>query len=289
MRDKCRQIEVSLEHQRRSEELAAMQAEYNEIIHKLMQMKTESHAQSDMEKQKNKLELEEAKLLEKIRIKKGICGGRVEDPEYLKSLVRLNWVVDMIEDTKASIKAMERAVNQAHSDKMDEINKILFDIWHNVYSGSDIDYIRINASAPRKNGDGFGYSIMMHKNGQLMDMKGRCSMGQKVLASLIIRMALAEAFSASSHILALDEPTTNLDRTHILNLAEAINEIIKRGEKSQLQLIIISHDLEFISMLNKHTNEYYDISRNSKNFSQIQKKDISELQQSDYIRLENFD
>jgi DNA repair exonuclease SbcCD ATPase subunit len=32
---------------------------------------------------------------------------------------------------------------------------------------------------------------MMQKNGQMIEMKGRCSMGQKVLASLIIRMALA--------------------------------------------------------------------------------------------------
>jgi DNA repair protein RAD50 len=56
---------------------------------------------------------------------------------------------------------------------------------------------------------------MMQKNNQLIEMKGRCSMGQKVLASIIIRMALAEAFSASTHILALDEPTTNLDKIHI--------------------------------------------------------------------------
>ena len=46
-------------------------------------------------------------------------------------------------------------------------------------------------------------------------MKGRCSMGQKVLASIIIRLALAEVFSINCGILALDEPTTNLDRGHI--------------------------------------------------------------------------
>jgi DNA repair protein RAD50 len=52
-----------------------------------------------------------------------------------------------------------------------------------------------------------------------MDMRGRCSAGQKVLASLIIRLALAETFSATCGIIALDEPTTNLDRsaTHPAN------------------------------------------------------------------------
>lgn len=73
---------------------------------------------------------------------------------------------------------------------MDQINKILFDIWQGVYHAKDIEFIRINSVSEKKN-SGFGYSIMMQKNNQLIEMKGRCSMGQKVLASLIIRMALA--------------------------------------------------------------------------------------------------
>jgi DNA repair protein RAD50 len=60
-----------------------------------------------------------------------------------------------------------------------------------VYHAKDIDYIRINSVAEKRNNSGFGYSIMMQKNGQILEMKGRCSMGQKVLASLVIRMALA--------------------------------------------------------------------------------------------------
>jgi len=42
-------------------------------------------------------------------------------------------------------------------------------------------------------------------------VQGRCSAGQKVLASLLIRLALAETFCADCGVLALDEPTTNLD------------------------------------------------------------------------------
>lgn len=47
-----------------------------------------------------------------------------------------------------------------------------------------------------------------------MDMKGRCSMGQKLLASIVIRLSLAEAFGYNCGMLALDEPTTNLDKNH---------------------------------------------------------------------------
>lgn len=46
----------------------------------------------------------------------------------------------------------------------------------------------------------------------------------QVLASLIIRMALAEAFSSKCGVLALDEPTTNLDEDNIASLSDTILE-----------------------------------------------------------------
>lgn len=87
-----------------------------------------------------------------------------------------------------------------------------------------------------------------------LEMRGRCSAGQKVcyvivgiaipsiifyyhfynliklelfarfqvLASLIIRLALAETFCLNCGILALDEPTTNLDGPNSESLAAAI-------------------------------------------------------------------
>jgi hypothetical protein len=53
--------------------------------------------------------------------------------------------------------------------------------------------------------------VVMVNGGVELDMRGRCSAGQKVLACLIIRLALAETFCLNCGILALDEPTTNLD------------------------------------------------------------------------------
>ena len=61
-----------------------------------------------------------------------------------------------------------------------------------------------------------------------MEMRGRCSAGQKVLASLIIRLALAETFSANCGIIALDEPTTNLDRDNIESLARELGDLVNR-------------------------------------------------------------
>lgn len=92
----------------------------------------------------------------------------------------------------------------------------------------------------------FNYKVVQIKNGIELDMRGRCSAGQKVnilflyicnviliihctlkvLACLIIRMALAETFSKNCGILALDEPTTNLDEYNIQSLAESLSQYI---------------------------------------------------------------
>lgn len=64
--------------------------------------------------------------------------------------------------------------------------------------------------------------VIMVKGDTELDMRGRCSAGQKVLASLVIRLALAETFCLNCGILALDEPTTNLDRYNVESFANAL-------------------------------------------------------------------
>ena len=77
-----------------------------------------------------------------------------------------------------------------------------------------------------------------------LDMRGRCSAGQKVLASIIIRLALAETFCLTSGLLALDEPTTNLDSENMEGLAHALTDIIKWVGLGRSPLERIEHTLD---------------------------------------------
>ena len=70
----------------------------------------------------------------------------------------------------------------------------------------------------------------------------------KVLASILIRLALAECFGANCGMIALDEPTTNLDAENAEALAAALNRIIEyRKSQSNFQLIVITHDEKFLT------------------------------------------
>lgn len=90
----------------------------------------------------------------------------------------------------------------------------------------------------------------MEKDQVEMDMRGRCSAGQKVLASIIIRLALSDSFGHNCGIIALDEPTTNLDKENIASLAQSLVTIIdERKQSGNFQLIVITHDETFLREL----------------------------------------
>ncbi|TMS32344.1 hypothetical protein L596_000196 [Steinernema carpocapsae] len=87
-----------------------------------------------------------------------------------------------------------------------------------------------------------------------VEMRDHCSAGQEVLASILIRIALAAVFAERCSILALDEPRTNLNVDKVETLAEMLVDLIKirimdSQHKNGFQLIFITHDLRLVEHL----------------------------------------
>jgi DNA repair protein RAD50 len=142
-----------------------------------------------------------------------------------------------------------------HSIKIADINKIIRELWTLTYKGEDIYNIELvsgqdGAGAASKAAKSYNYRVVMSKGNTQMDMRGRCSAGQRVLASIVIRLALAETFCLNCGVMALDEPTTNLDFENKKGLALALAQIIAtRAAQHNFQLVIITHDEEFVHMM----------------------------------------
>lgn len=172
---------------------------------------------------------------------------------------------------------MEKAMIRYQQSKMMRINAIIRDMWRNIYRGNDIEYIEVETSADEENyitgkRRSYSYRVLQCKNGFKSQMRGSCSAGQRVLACLIVRIALAETFSSNCGVLTLDEPTTNLDKENILALVESLNTLIEdRSPNGGLQLVVITHDNHFIDTLGSF-NTYYAVGRNSSGISEITKK-----------------
>jgi len=185
------------------------------------------------------------------------------DAEHREKLIEHKTVQMAVEDLNRYYKALNAALMRFHETKMADINKSITELWNKTYKGSDIDGIQIKTEDEGQTADGRRkqtYRVVMRKGDTTLDMRGRCSAGQKMLASLVIRLALAETFCINCGIMTLDEPTTNLDRANIESLATAINEIIKnRRQQANFQLIVITHDEEFVQMIGRSENcsSYY--------------------------------
>lgn len=107
----------------------------------------------------------------------------------------------------------------------------------------------------------YNYRVVMRKGDTPLDMRGRCSAGQKVLAAIVIRLALAETFCLNCGILALDEPTTNLDDANKAGLAHALARIIvSRSKQQNFQLLCITHDEDFVRMMSAELSGISDFS-----------------------------
>lgn len=142
------------------------------------------------------------------------------DTRYANLFIETKTLEIAIADLTDFNKTWGKAVMQMHSLMMTELNKIIKDLWFKTYKGGDIDYIAIKADSEQtaKNRS-FNYRVVMYQNENELDMRGRCSAGQKVLASIIIRLALAETFCVKCGFFTLDEPTTNLDKENVKSLA----------------------------------------------------------------------
>ena len=128
-----------------------------------------------------------------------------------------------VDDLEKYSGALDKAIVKFHQQKLQEINDIIKELWVKTYRGNDIETIEIRSDVENTRGNrSYNYRVVMVKNQCDLDMRGRCSAGQKVLASIIIRLALAETFCLNCGILALDEPTTNLDQANMESLAESL-------------------------------------------------------------------
>ncbi|KAI5150881.1 DNA repair protein RAD50 [Enteropsectra breve] len=194
---------------------------------------------------------------------------------YTKCFVDTRCYELSTDDLDKCIAGLEKAIILFHQSKIDEVNWSLKELWSKTYKGTDIEYIALKATVGETKS--YNYSLVMYKNSVEMEMRGRCSAGQKMIASILFRLALADSFSCSSisscDVLALDEPTTNLDKENIHALAVTLSELIK--DRPNIQLIVITHDEEFVDLLSREGLDfYYRLKRDSRGNSVVERQSV---------------
>ncbi|KAM8972941.1 DNA repair protein RAD50 [Pelodytes ibericus] len=295
IQERCLQDNLTL--RKRMEELKRVEHEREQLLKQMgqmqvMQMKTEHQeleGKIETLKTNHSLAIGRQRGFEDeiMRFKKELREPQYKDAEekHREMMIVMRTTELANKDLDIYYKTLDQAIMKFHSMKMEEINKIIRDLWRSTYRGQDIEYIEIRSDADESVSAAdkrrtYNYRVVMIKGDTALDMRGRCSAGQKVLASLIIRLALAETFCLNCGILALDEPTTNLDRENIESLAHALVEIIKsRSRQRNFQLLVITHDEDFVELLGRseYVENFYRIKKNMDQCSEIIKCSVSSL------------
>ncbi|CAN1193874.1 DNA repair protein RAD50 [Linum perenne] len=289
--DKCRRdIEDNINYRKTKADVELHTNEIESLEKTVLQIGTLSKFEADLEK----LLGERDRLLQEVSGCRGtmkvyetnVYNNKVDlerplykdiDKRYFDQLLELKTTEMANKDLDRYYSALDKALMRFHTMKMEEINKIIRELWQQTYRGQDIDYIRIHSDTEGSGTRSYSYKVLMQTGDTELEMRGRCSAGQKVLASLIIRLALAETFCLHCGILALDEPTTNLDGPNAESLAAALLRIMKdRKGQENFQLIVITHDERFAQMIGQrqHAERYYRVSKDDHQHSIIEAQEI---------------
>ncbi|XP_058201375.1 DNA repair protein RAD50 [Rhododendron vialii] len=287
-----RNIEDNLKYRKTRDEIDELTREIESLEEKMMKIGGVSTIEADLVK----LTQERDRLLSELNRCKGtmsvyqsnVSKNKVDlkqaqykdiDKRYYDQLIQLKTTEMANKDLDRYYNALDKALMRFHTMKMEEINKIIRELWQQTYRGQDIDYIFIHSDSEGAGTRSYSYRVLMQTGNAELEMRGRCSAGQKVLASLIIRLALAETFCLNCGILALDEPTTNLDGPNAESLAAALLRIMEdRKGQENFQLIVITHDERFAQLIGQrqHAERYYRVTKDDHQHSIIEAQEIFE-------------
>lgn len=285
-----RNIEDNLNYRKTKADITELTREIESLEHKILKFGGVSASENDL----MRVSQERERLLSELNRCQGtssvyqsnISKNKVDlkqvqykdiDKRYFDQMILLKTTEMANKDLDRYYNALDKALMRFHSMKMEEINKIIRELWQQTYRGQDIDYIRIHSDSEGAGTRSYSYKVVMQTGDTELEMRGRCSAGQKVLASLIIRLALAETFCLHCGILALDEPTTNLDGPNAESLAAALLRIMEdRKGQENFQLIVITHDERFAQLIGQrqHAERYYRVAKDDHQHSIIEVQEI---------------
>ena len=236
-------------------------------------------------------------FLNKLKIEKNLDIYKNIEKNFIKKKFEYIMAIQTQKEIENYYEALDQSLLKYHGKRMEEINKLINYYWSMTYKGNDIKYIEIRSDYEKiGKSRNYNYKIVFginrnynnnsRKNNnnnneeiEELDMRGRCSAGQKILASIIIRLALAETFCNNCGILCLDEPTTNLDEENSKSLAKSLRDIIQsRSDDQNFQLVVITHDPVFVDLLgNDYCDSYYYVDKDEEGHSRIQLKSINTI------------
>jgi len=181
--------------------------------------------------------------------------GRVKEYEFrlseaAKQKGEVQKLGKIIRDLKIFEKALQQTQVELRTEFIEAVNYTMNKLWNTLYPYQDFSGIRLST----EEGD---YVLQLkERSGLWVNVEGVASGGERSIACLALRIALALVLAPNLQMLVLDEPTANLDGNAIKELAATL-----RGRINEFigQTFLITHQAE---LENAVTGSLYKLERN---------------------------
>ena len=167
---------------------------------------------------------EREKRLEELRKEIEFLKKEFEEVKKLEKLIK---------DLKIFEKALKLTQEELRKDFVIAVNYHANNVWETLYPYRDFIGIRLAIE------EGDYVLQLQERSGRWVNVEGIASGGERSIACLALRIALSLALAPQLRLLVLDEPTHNLDRKAVEDLARTLRERV--GEFMD-QVFLITHD-----------------------------------------------
>jgi DNA repair protein RAD50 len=178
---------------------------------------------------------EKISILEKLILE---YEKKFEEKKKLKSEIeKIERYIKDFEILEKSVKETQAIVRKK---LIDAINYYLSIYWRELYPYKDYESFRIFPTE-----DDYVFEIR-DSLGRWIEIERVASGGERMIAALCLRIALAKVLAPQIDILILDEPTHNLDESSVKELTRTLNEKLSNFFS---QIFVITHDERFEDLL----------------------------------------
>ncbi len=165
-----------------------------------------------------------------------------------KNLNEINRLEKIYKDLEILEKALKEVQEIVRNELINTINIYLSKIWKSFYPYKDYKDLRLIATE-----DDYILEVLTSQN-KWVEINKIASGGEKTIASICLRFALAKTIAPQIDFIILDEPTHNLDEKTVQEFANFLNNYANQIFD---QIFIITHDEKFEKLLNANIYRFY--------------------------------
>ena len=198
-----------------------------------------------IERHRNILKVASDKRLDIVRTEESIRNKAVEIDNLSKRIVRAQSIKEQIDRIRTVKDTLLGARNVFHREKLPSVLARRFVAAIDTRLQYFLNIMRSNFCAGLEQVDGSYFFRCLFDDGSERDAS--ClSGGEKVRFSISFLLAVNEIMSRDLGVLALDEPTAQLDEDNIQSFIDILSHVQRYARSSGVQIIVVTHSNQLI-------------------------------------------